>query len=127
MEDLKKSIENLEKKIDNNSDKIDNNVKEIINNMNKLHSHEEKISKNTERIQKNSYALDILKDYKKENKRLFTILVTILVLWFITAGYLVYILNDTGTIEETIEQETGSGNNNYIGNNGDISNGEANN
>ena len=38
------------------------------------------------------------------------------------------ILNDTGTIEETeITQDNKDGYNNYIGNNGDINNGKADN
>jgi hypothetical protein len=57
-------------------------------------------------------------------------LTTIIILWVITIGYLVYVLNDVGTIETTtqeVQQESNNGNNNYIGNDGDIINGEANN
>lgn len=52
-----------------------------------------------------SFAMEILGDYKKVNKRLFIILIIVLVMWFSTIGYLVYILNDIGTIEETSTQE----------------------
>ena len=48
-----------------------------------------------------SIAMELLKDYKKTNKRLFIIILVILTMWFITIGYLVYILNDIGTIEDT--------------------------
>ncbi len=74
-------------------------------------------------------ATELLSDYKKANKRQFIIILVILVLWFLTIGYLVYVLNDIGTIETTqeISQETEEGNNNYIGNDGDIVNGEADN
>lgn len=50
-------------------------------------------------------ALEMLEDYKKANKRLFIILLITLIMWFLTIGYLVYTLNDIGTIEdnETIE------------------------
>lgn len=48
----------------------------------------------------NSLAGAILEDYKKTNKRQFIIILVILVMWFITIGYLVYILNDIGTITE---------------------------
>ena len=98
MEDLKKSIKRLE-------EKLDNNAKDIISNMNKLHSHEEKINKNSEKIKQNSYALDILKDYKNGSKRLFIALIIVLCMWFATIGYLVYVLNDIGTIEEETSQE----------------------
>lgn len=92
MEDLKKSVERLEQK-------IDNNAASIIQNMNKLHSHEDKINANAVKIQENSFALDILRDIKQDNvslaitnKRFFRLLILILVMWFATIGYLVYIL-----------------------------------
>ena len=86
--------------------RLEENTNRIIANMNELHSHEEMISNNYERIQRNSYALDILKDYKSENKRLFIILIIVLFMWFLTIGYLVYVLNDIGTIkDDTIEVE----------------------
>ena len=76
-------LEDIKKQLDENS-------KKIINNMNKIHQ--------------NSGALEILKDFKGDNKRLFTILVIVLFMWFVTIVYLVYVLNDTGTTEErTIE------------------------
>lgn len=46
-------------------------------------------------------ATEILSDYKKANKRMFIIIITILIMWFLTIAYLVYILNDIGTIETT--------------------------
>ena len=103
MEDLKKSVKKLE-------DKLDNNVKMIIENMNKLHNHEDKINANAIKIQENSFALDILRDIKQDNaslaisnKRFFRLLILVLFMWFATIGYLVYILNDIGTIETTNE------------------------
>ena len=79
-----------------------------------------------------SLAMELIKDYKKQNekqnKRLFIIILIILFMWLATIGYLVYILNDIGVIEETttITQENADGYNNYIGNDGDINNGETN-
>lgn len=70
----------------------------------------------------NSLASEILQDYKKANKRMFIIIIVILVMWLATIGYLVYLLNDIGTIEVT--QENDEGYNNYIGNDGDINYGE---
>lgn len=61
MEVIKKDLKDIEQMVLENSKKIDNNVDRIIKNMEKLHSHEE-------RIQENSYALEILRDYKKVNK-----------------------------------------------------------
>lgn len=76
-------IEDLKKKLDDNS-------KKIIENMNKIHQ--------------NSGALDILKDFKDDNKRLFIILIIVLFMWFSTIVYLVYVLNDIGTIEEKVQE-----------------------
>ena len=73
----------------------------------------------------NSLASEILQDYKKANRRMFIIIIVILVMWFSTIGYLVYLLNDIGTIEVTQENEDGY--NNYIGEDGDITYGETNN
>lgn len=54
-----------------------------------------------------SFAVEILIDYKKANKRQFAIIITILIMWFATIGYLVHILNQIGTLEvsDTIEIE----------------------
>jgi len=56
-------------------------------------------------IKTQSLAREMLEDYKKQVKRLYTVLVIVILLWFATGCYLVYILNDTGTIEETSTQE----------------------
>lgn len=87
----------------------------------------DEIKKEVKEVRQETFASEILKDYKKQNKRLFIITIVILVMWFITIGYLVYVLNDIGTIETTstqeVSQENTDGNNNYIGNDGDINNG----
>ena len=77
-------------------------------------------------IKKQSLAKEMLEDYKKQNKRLFIIIIIILCMWFATGCYLVYILNDTGVIETTeeITQDNENGYNNYIGNDGTINNGK---
>ena len=120
---------NFEKDIEELSKKIENNTKEIKQNLDKIINNEYKIDNNFEKIQQNSYALDILKDYKNESKRLFTILIIVLFMWFLTIGYLVYVLNDINyeeTITETydIEQQSeDNGSNNFInGNNNEVNN-----
>lgn len=50
-------------------------------------------------MKEQSFAMELLSDFKKQNKRLFIILTIVLVMWFVTIGYLVYVLNDVGTIE----------------------------
>lgn len=52
-------------------------------------------------VKQQSFALELIKDYKKQNKRQFIIILILLVMWFCTIGYLVYILNDIGSIETT--------------------------
>ena len=56
-------------------------------------------------MEEQSFALDLLRDYKKQNKRQFIVILVILTMWFVTIGYLVYVLNDIGTIETTSTQE----------------------
>jgi hypothetical protein len=48
--------------------------------------------------------MDLLKDYKRQNKRQFIIILVILAMWFVTIGYLVYVLNDIGTVETTSQE-----------------------
>lgn len=60
------------------------------------------MKKEVEEIQEHSFAMELLKDQKKQNKRQFIIILVILGMWFATIGYLVYVLNDIGiTTEET--------------------------
>lgn len=66
----------------------------------------EDMKKEVKEIEEESLAMSLLKDYKKVNERQFIIILVILVMWFATIGYLVYVLNDIGTItEETTTQE----------------------
>ena len=55
-------------------------------------------------MENDSFAMDLLKDYKKQNKRQFIIILVILAMWFVTIGYLVYVLNDMGTVETTSQE-----------------------
>ena len=54
-------------------------------------------------MEEQSLAWELLQDAKRTNKRQFVIILVILVMWFLTIAYLVYILNDIGTIETTIQ------------------------
>ena len=53
-------------------------------------------------MKEKSFALEMLQDYKKANKRQFIIIIVILAMWFLTIGYLVYLLNDIGTYDDDI-------------------------
>ena len=112
--------------IDELKRQLDTNTQRIIENIKKIETNSTKIENNSNKIQQNSYALDILKDYKKGFNRWHNIALVFMILWIITMGYLVYILNDVGTIDETtVTQDNANGYNNYIGNDGDIINGKA--
>lgn len=86
------------------------------------------VKKDLEEVKNESFASEILKDQRKQNKRLFIIILVILSFWFATIGYLVFVLNDIETVtnEETIEVEQDSGdngNNNFInGNENEVNN-----
>ena len=55
------------------------------------------MKKEVKEMQEHSFAMELLKDQKKQNKRMFIIILVILGMWFATIGYLVYVLNDIGT------------------------------
>ena len=57
--------------------RVDENAQKIIQNMERIHNNEAN-------IQKNSLALEILKDYKRSTKRLYFVLILIIILWAVT-------------------------------------------
>lgn len=88
------------------------------------------VKKEVKNLKEQSLAMELIQDYKKANKRMFIIIITILIMWSLTIGYLVYTLNDIGYEEVTtetydIEQDSGdNGNNNFInGNSNEVNNG----
>lgn len=59
----------------------------------------------------------------KQNKRMFTALITVLILWFATIGSFVWYLNQYDFSTEVYDFDTQDGGNaNYIGNDGDVYN-----
>ncbi len=62
----------------------------------------EKVENKIKEVEQNSFALELLKDYKKANKRLFIIVLVVLGMWLATIGGFLYYINTTG-YEETIE------------------------
>lgn len=52
-------------------------------------------------LQEQSLALELLKDYKKQNKRQFIITLVILGMFTALLGYTIYLLNDFGVSTET--------------------------
>lgn len=83
------------------------------------------VKKDLEEVKEQSLAMEIVRDLKQYNKRMFIIWLVTFIAFIIALGYTVYLLNDIGTIEDKteIEQNNEGGYNNYIGNDGDINNG----
>ena len=66
----------------------------------------QEVKKSINEVRQESFAMELLQDMKKQNKRQFIVILVILGMWFAAIGYLVYILNDIGTTtEETTTQE----------------------
>ena len=58
-------------------------------------------------MEEKGLALELLADYKRANKRQFIIILVLILMWSLTIGYLVYTLNDIGTVETTNQEITG--------------------
>lgn len=58
-------------------------------------------------MEEKGLALELLSDYKKANRRQFIIILVLILMWSLTIGYLVYTLNDIGTVETTNQEITG--------------------
>lgn len=86
------------------------------------------VKKELEELKEQSLAMELLKDARKTNKRMFIILITTLCMWFATIVAFVYYINTVG-YEEIIETaDTGEGGNACVGdncNNGEINYGES--
>lgn len=88
------------------------------------------VKKEVNELREKSFGYELLQDMKKQNKRLYTIWIITFIAFIGLLSYTLWLLNDVGTIETTtqeVSQENDSGNNNFIGNDGDIINGKANN
>lgn len=85
------------------------------------------ISSNSQRIDTNTGALEILKAFKSDSHRFFIMWIITFIALLSSLVYIVYLLNDTSivtTSTQEVEQSNDSGDNNYIGRDGDI-NGKA--
>lgn len=110
---------------------IEELVKKINTNMENINDNSRKIEENFERISQNSGALEILRGFKSDSEKwysvaikLIIVLVVVILMWCGTVVYLVTVLNDISQVETVeVAQENENGHNNYIGNDGDINNG----
>lgn len=87
----------------------------------------EDMKKEVKDIQEHSFAMELLKDSRKTNKRQFIIILVILAMFTCLLGYTIWLLTDIGVETTEVSQENSDGNNNFIGNDGDITNGKADN
>ena len=65
----------------------------------------EDMKKEVKDIQEHSFAMELLKDARKTNKRQFIIILVILAMFTCLLGYTIWLLNDIGTVETTRTQE----------------------
>ena len=76
------------------------------------------LEKEVEEIQEHSFAMELLKDQKKQNKRQFIIILVILGMFTCLLGYTIYLLNDFGVSTETdtidIDNVEAIDNSNYL-------------
>lgn len=92
----------------------------------------EELGKVEEKVEQVSFAMEMLqfskeqnKVLEKNNKRMFIVILVLIGVILASVGYNIYLLNDTSTVETTeVTQDNDDGNNNYVGNDGDITNGK---
>jgi len=87
------------------------------------------VQKEIQELKEQSLAMELLKDARKTNKRIFVILIIVLCMWFATIGAFIYYINTVNCEEITEIADTGEGGNACVGdncNNGEINYGESN-
>lgn len=70
------------------------------------------MKKEVESVKEQSLAMELLKDAKKTNKRMFILIIVILTMWFASIGFFIYYIKTTAyeVITETTEVENENGN-----------------
>lgn len=63
------------------------------------------MKKEVEEMQEHSFAMELLKDQKRQNKRQFIIILVILGMFTCLLGYTIWLLNDIGTTTQSIDIE----------------------
>lgn len=59
------------------------------------------VKREIKEMKEQSFAMELLHDARKTNKRMFIIIIVILAMFTALLGYTLYLLNDIGTVEET--------------------------
>lgn len=89
----------------------------------------EELKKEVQEINQDSFAMEILKDYKKQNKRQFIVILVLVICWISTVLLFAYYINTNGYEVITETADTGQGGNACVGdkcNNGEINYGKGN-
>lgn len=71
-------------------------------------------------MEEKSFAMEMLNDYKKQNKRQFAVICILLAIITLFVGGLVYVVTNYDFSYENTEMSTSVGDNNYVGNDGTI-------
>lgn len=71
-----------------------------------------------------SFAMEFVHTLKAQNKRMFICWLVTFIAFIGLLGYTIWLTNDIETITTEVTQDTQTGYNNYIGNDGEIINGE---
>lgn len=78
------------------------------------------VKKQLEEIKNESFAMELISDYKAQNKRQFIIILVILSMFGCLLAYTIWLLNDIGTIETTQEISDVDTINGTVVNQGDV-------
>ena len=62
------------------------------------------IKNNLSDLKEQGFAMEILSDYKKSNKRMFIVLMTVILMWVATIGAFVYYICSYDYVEEVITE-----------------------
>jgi hypothetical protein len=62
------------------------------------------IRENLEKLKEQGFAMEILSDYKKANKRMFIALMTVIFMWVATIGVFMYYICTYDYVEEVITE-----------------------
>lgn len=72
------------------------------------------VKKELEEVKEKSFAMELISDYKRQNKRQFIVILVILTMWFASIGLFIYYINTTGyevtTESSEVENENGNAN-----------------
>ena len=105
---MKEELQNIKSELDDIKEKIEHNYTNI--------------NKNRESITQNTGALALLHTLNSNSNKYFVIWIITFIALLGSVGFNIYLLNEYTKVETTeeVQQENTSGDNNYIGRDGDI-------